>query len=81
MSRGVREARVGFAARPIAQSVGNCGAVYLPQPERRGGKVRSEGCAVLRDDAERVLVANFPDTKYKLGTNPHKQWWQIWNTN
>ena len=39
------------------------------------------GLTDLRDDAERVLVANFPDTKYKLGTNPHKQWWQIWNTN
>jgi outer membrane protein assembly factor BamD len=39
------------------------------------------GLTDLRDDAERVLVTNFPETKYKLGTNPHKQWWQIWNTN
>jgi outer membrane protein assembly factor BamD len=39
------------------------------------------GLLDLRDDAERVLVTNFPDTQYKLGTNPHKQWWQIWNTN
>ncbi len=39
------------------------------------------GLTDLRDDAERVLVATFPDTRYRLGTNPNKQWWQIWNTN
>lgn len=37
------------------------------------------GLMDLRDDAERVLVKNFPDTQYKLGGNPYKKWWQIWN--
>ncbi|MET1085268.1 MAG: outer membrane protein assembly factor BamD [Burkholderiales bacterium] len=37
------------------------------------------GLVDLRDDAERVLVKNFPDTAYKLGGNPYRKWWQIWN--
>jgi outer membrane protein assembly factor BamD len=39
------------------------------------------GLVDLRDDAERVLVSNFPDTRYKLGSNPYKRWWQLWTTN
>jgi outer membrane protein assembly factor BamD len=37
------------------------------------------GLLNLRDDAERVLVKNFPETRYTMGSNPYKQWWQIWN--
>lgn len=33
----------------------------------------------LRDDSERVLLKNYPDTKYQLGSNPHRRWWQLWN--
>lgn len=38
------------------------------------------GMAVLRDDAERVMKKNFPDSVYLKG-GPRKDvpWWQIWN--
>ncbi len=34
----------------------------------------------LRDDAERVLVKNFPDSRYVRNgfVGPSKAWWQIW---
>lgn len=35
----------------------------------------------LRDDAERVLLRNFPKSKYLKGNaeKPDAPWWQIWN--
>jgi outer membrane protein assembly factor BamD len=34
----------------------------------------------LRSDAERVLLKNFPDSKYIAGAQGRKgKWWQIWN--
>ena len=40
------------------------------------------GMTDLRNDAERVMKANFPDSKYLSG-KPVKgtPWWQIWNIN
>jgi outer membrane protein assembly factor BamD len=36
----------------------------------------------LRDDAQRVLVRNFPNTPYlKGGAKTSAPWWQIWNWN
>ncbi len=36
----------------------------------------------LRNDAERVLKANFPDSKYLAGKGKSgKPWWQFWNWN
>ena len=38
------------------------------------------GMSDLRNDAERVLKTNFPDSKYLKGEVPSgKRWWQIWN--
>ena len=38
------------------------------------------GMTDLRDDAERVLLKNFPNSKYlKGGTGRTTPWWQIWN--
>ena len=39
------------------------------------------GMKDLRDDAERVLMKNFPDSKYLKGdrAGPSTPWWQIWN--
>lgn len=40
------------------------------------------GMTDLRNDAERVMMANFPKSKYlagKGGSNPNSRWWQIWN--
>lgn len=39
------------------------------------------GLSELRKDAERVLVKNFPDSKYLRGApnRPDARWWQIWN--
>ena len=39
-----------------------------------------KGMTALRDDAERVLKKNFPDSVYLKG-GPRKDvpWWQIWN--
>ena len=38
------------------------------------------GMTTLRDDAERVLKKNFPDSVYlKGGPNKDTPWWQIWN--
>jgi outer membrane protein assembly factor BamD len=38
------------------------------------------GMVALRDDAERVMKNNFPDSVYLKG-GPRKDvpWWQIWN--
>lgn len=38
------------------------------------------GMTQLRDDAERVLLKNFPNSVYLRG-GPDKDvpWWQIWN--
>jgi outer membrane protein assembly factor BamD len=33
----------------------------------------------LRDDAERVMFRNFPDSKYLKGGGRSAPWWQIWN--
>jgi outer membrane protein assembly factor BamD len=38
------------------------------------------GMTDLRDDAERVLMKNFPNSPYmKGGTKANAPWWQIWN--
>jgi len=38
------------------------------------------GLKDLRDDAERVMLANFPKSKYLEGrTTRNTPWWQIWN--
>ena len=38
------------------------------------------GMTDLRDDAERVMLKNFPDSKYlKGGGRRGSSWWQIWN--
>jgi len=38
------------------------------------------GMKDLRDDAERVLMKNFPDSKYlKGGGGRTSSWWQLWN--
>ncbi len=34
------------------------------------------GMTQLRDDSNRMLVANFPDTKVKIGE--HGSWWKFW---
>ena len=34
----------------------------------------------LRNDAERVMLKNFPDSKYLKGNAGREaRWWQIWN--
>jgi outer membrane protein assembly factor BamD len=45
-----------------------------------GMNVTSMGMNDLRDDAERVMKKNFPDSVYLKG-GPRKDvpWWQIWN--
>ncbi len=38
------------------------------------------GMKDLRDDSERVLLKNFPNSKFLKGyTGPSTPWWQIWN--
>ena len=38
------------------------------------------GMPDLRNDAERVLLKNFPDSKYIVNAQTRKgKWWQIWN--
>ena len=41
------------------------------------------GMTDLRNDAERVMKTNFPDSKYLSGKGGTKgtSWWQIWNVN
>jgi outer membrane protein assembly factor BamD len=40
------------------------------------------GMADLRNDAERVMKTNFPDSKYLSGkATKGTPWWQIWNIN
>ena len=40
------------------------------------------GMTDLRNDAERVMKTNFPDSKYLSGkAAKDTRWWQIWNTN
>lgn len=37
------------------------------------------GMVDLRDDAERVMRKNFPDSKYYVtGISDNKKWWQLW---
>ena len=38
------------------------------------------GMQDLRNDAERVMLKNFPDSKYlHAGRSSNSRWWQIWN--
>jgi outer membrane protein assembly factor BamD len=37
------------------------------------------GLTELRDDAERVLVRNFPNNRYGVNQARKSAWWQIWN--
>ena len=40
------------------------------------------GMTDLRNDAERVMKSNFPDSRYLAGKSTDKPWWtfwQIWN--
>ena len=39
------------------------------------------GLKDLRDDAERVMVTNFPNSPYLKGRTPRSQvrWWELWN--
>jgi outer membrane protein assembly factor BamD len=37
------------------------------------------GMKDLRDDAERIIKKNFPDSKYLKGFRRDTPWWQIWN--
>ena len=39
------------------------------------------GMKDLRDDAERVMLRNFPKSRYLKGdgTRRDTSWWQIWN--
>ena len=40
------------------------------------------GMTDLRNDAERVMKTNFPDSKYLSGkAAKDTRWWQIWTTN
>ena len=40
------------------------------------------GMTDLRNDAERVIKTNFPDSKYLTGkVDRSAPWWQIWNLN
>ena len=41
------------------------------------------GMEALRDDAARVMVANFPNSRYLSGTDvrPDAPWWRIWDPN
>jgi outer membrane protein assembly factor BamD len=32
----------------------------------------------LRNDAERVMKTNFPDSKYLTGKADGKPWWKFW---
>jgi outer membrane protein assembly factor BamD len=36
------------------------------------------GLTELRDDANRLLKLNYPDTKYALGSRQQRKWWQFW---
>jgi len=36
------------------------------------------GLVPLRDDAQRVLVKNFPDSKFLTGGYAEKSWWKLW---
>ena len=40
------------------------------------------GLAQLRDDADRVLKTNFPESRFIAGTGPaqEKPWWQFWDS-
>ncbi len=37
------------------------------------------GLTQLRDDAQRVLDKNFPDSSYSAEAKAKRPWWQIWN--
>ncbi|MGH8729411.1 MAG: outer membrane protein assembly factor BamD [Burkholderiales bacterium] len=36
------------------------------------------GMAQLRDDAERILKHNFPDSRYLSGAGSSESWWKLW---
>jgi outer membrane protein assembly factor BamD len=36
------------------------------------------GLAELRDDADRLLKLNYPNTGYSLASRQQKKWWQFW---
>jgi outer membrane protein assembly factor BamD len=36
------------------------------------------GLPQLRDDAQRLLKINYPDTKYSLASRQERKWWQVW---
>jgi outer membrane protein assembly factor BamD len=36
------------------------------------------GMTELRDDAERILKHNFPESKFLSGANPSDPWWKLW---
>jgi outer membrane protein assembly factor BamD len=36
------------------------------------------GLAELRDDADRLLKLNYPNTRYSLASRHDKKWWQFW---
>ncbi len=36
------------------------------------------GLTQLRDDAQRVLQASFPDSRLDVGNGPAKAWWRFW---
>jgi outer membrane protein assembly factor BamD len=38
----------------------------------------SMGLTELRDDADRLLKLNYPDTAYSLASRHQKKWWQFW---
>ena len=53
---------------------------------RKGGRMvmvtayDALGMKDLRDDAERVMLKNFPHSKYLKGEVGRKTpWWQLWN--
>jgi outer membrane protein assembly factor BamD len=36
------------------------------------------GMAELRDDTDRLLKLNFPNTKYQVAGDYKRRWYQIW---
>jgi outer membrane protein assembly factor BamD len=68
--------RVQFALKTYPQAPANEeGLVILV------GAYGALGMNDLRDDAQRVLMKNFPNSPYLKGGRPagERRWWQIWN--
>lgn len=36
------------------------------------------GLTELRDDSDRLLKLNYPNTKYEVAARQNKKWWQLW---